>query len=79
MYDPITYKVFSGRDVIFHEYANDDSQYVWKLPEEGTESENVEENEDKKYDVESQSGIEATSNRSTPIKSGATSPSSEAL
>jgi hypothetical protein len=79
MYDPITHKVFASRDVIFHEYADDDSQYVWKLPKEGIESEKVEESEDQQDDVESQSGIEATSNKSTPRKSGATPPSSEAL
>jgi hypothetical protein len=64
MYDPITHKVFASRDVIFHEYADDDdSQDVWKLPKEGIESEKVEESEDQQDDVESQSGIEATSNK----------------
>jgi hypothetical protein len=79
MYDPITHKVFASRDVIFHEYADDDSQDVWKLFEEGIESAKVEESEDQQDDVESQSGIEATSSKSTPRKSGATPPRNEAL
>jgi hypothetical protein len=59
----------------FMSMQDDDSQDVLKLPEEGIESEKVEESEDQQDDVESQSGIEATSSKSTPRKSGATPPS----
>lgn len=81
MYDHITHKLFAGRDVIFHEYAyDDDGQDVWKLPEECNGSARVEESEDQQDDVESQSGVGATSNeRSTRRKSGATPPRIEAL
>lgn len=81
MYDHITHKLFAGRDVIFHEYAyDDDGQDVWKLPEECNGSARAEESEDQQDDVESQSGVGATSNeRSTRRKSGATPPRIEAL
>jgi hypothetical protein len=77
---PLLINVFASRDVIFHEYANEvqkeDDQDVWKLPKEGIESAKVEEIEDQQDDVEDKNGkikcIEATSNQSTPRKSGAT-------
>jgi hypothetical protein len=76
IYDRITHKVFAIRDVIFHEYEDEfqkeDDQDVWKLPNEGIESENAEEIEDQQDDVEDQNNIEATSSQNTLRRSGET-------
>jgi len=69
MYDPIIHKFFASRDVIFNEYADDDSQDVWKLIEEGIESAKVEESEDQQDDIESQSCINVIKIGGTPRKS----------